>query len=118
MPNRTEDEVVAKAPIEVILGGKKYEIAPLVIRDSRAWRKKAAPFRAALVRHASVDSDNPKEFEKTLVKLMGSRINETIDLFFDYAKDLDRKKMERIATDLEVVNAFQEVIKVAFPLGV
>lgn len=114
---RTEEEKVARAPIVVVLGGKKYNIAPLVIRDSREWRKKAAIFQAAVAKYASVDSNNPVEFEKSLIELLTDRLDQTIDLFFDYAKDLNRGKFESIATDGEIVVAFQEVIKIAFPFG-
>jgi len=114
---RTEEEKVIQAPIVVILGGMEYKVKPLVIRDSRGWRKKAAPFQAMLAKYAGVTSDNPEEFEKTLAEIMGTRIDETIDLFFEYAKDLDREMIEGIATDQEIITAFNEVAKVAFPFG-
>lgn len=117
MKKRTEEQIVAQAPIIVVLGGKEFEVKPLVIRDSRAWRKKAAPFQAMLARYAGITSDNLEEFEKTLAEIMGSRIDETIDLFFEYAKDLNREEIEGIATDKEIVTAFNEVTKVAFPFG-
>lgn len=112
---RSEDDKVAQAGIKVILGGEEYSIAPLVIRDSREWRKKVGPWKARIAQYASVDSDNPKDFENTLSVLMVERIDETIDHFFAYAKDLDRKELEAKATDWEVVRAFNEVFKVAFP---
>lgn len=114
---RTEEEKVSQAPIKVILGGKEYDIPLLVIKDSREWRKKAAPFQALLAKYAGISIDNPEEFEQSLAEIMGSRIDETIDLFFGYAKDLDRPKIEAVATDREVVAAFSEVAKVAFPFG-
>ena len=114
---RTEDDKVVQEGLKVILGGKEYKIAPLVIRDSREWRQKAAPFQAMLARYAAVDSNNPEEFEKVLTEIMGSRIDETINLFFEYAKELNREGIESIATDREIVTAFNEVVKVAFPFG-
>ena len=114
---RTEEEKVVRAPIVVILGGNEYNIAPLVIRDSREWRKKAAIFQAAVAKYASVDSNNPVEFEKSLIEMLTDRFDQTIDLFFDYAKDLDPEEIEGKATDGEIVVAFQEVIKMAFPFG-
>jgi len=112
---RTEDEVIAQAPIEVILGGRKYQVKPLVIRDSREWRKEAGAFQASISRYASIDSDNPEEFEKALTELLISRIDTAIDLFFKYAKDLDREKIEGEATEAEVAKAFEAICKVAFP---
>ncbi len=112
MPGKT-----APAGITVILGGQEYEVKPLVIRESREWRKKAAPFQAAIARYASVNSDDPEAFEKALVELLIDRINEAIDLFFDYARDLDRKAIEGIATDTEIVDALNKINKIAFPVG-
>lgn len=112
---RSEDDKVGQAPIKVILGGKEMEIAPLVIRESREWRKKVGPWKAKLVKYASVDSDNPEKFEKALSILMVERIDETIDYFFEYARDLKREDIESVATTKEVVTAFNEVFKVAFP---
>lgn len=107
----------APAGITVILGGKEYEVKPLVIRESRDWRRKAAPFQAAIARYASVNSDNPEEFEKALIELLIDRIDETIDLFFDYARELDREVIEGIATDKEIVKALNAVNALAFPFG-
>lgn len=107
----------APAGITVILGGKEYEVKPLVIRESREWRKKAAPFQAAIAKYASINSDDPEQFEKALIELLIDRIDETIDLFFDYARELDRKTLEDIATDKEIVEALNRVNKMAFPFG-
>ena len=112
---RTEEEKVSRAPIEVILGGKKYGITPLVIRDSREWRKKAGPFQASLSKYASISSDDPEAFEKSLVELLVNRIDQTIDLFFAYARDLDREAIESIASDNEIVKAYNIVFKFTFP---
>jgi len=128
MATRTQKTKVAKkegvlpgktpqSGITVILGGKEYEVRPLVIRESREWRRKAAPFQAAIARYASVNSDDPEAFEKALTELLTDRIDETIDLFFDYARELDRETLEGIATDGEIVAALNEVNRIAFPFG-
>ena len=120
---RTEDEKVMQAGIKVTLGGKEYAIAPLVIRDSGEWRKKVGPWKAGLAKLASVDSDDPEKFEAALTNLMVGRIDETIDHFFAYAKKLidgtviDPDEIKGIASDAEVVAAFNKVFEYAFPLG-
>lgn len=112
---RTEDEKIMQDAIKVILGGKEYSIAPLVIRDSREWRKKVGPWKAALSKYASVDSDKPEEFAKALTELMVDRIDETIAFFFEYAKDLDPEEIKGLATDAEICKAFNKVFEYAFP---
>jgi len=117
LEERSEDDKVVQEGLKVILGGKEYKVAPLVIRDSREWRKKVGPWKAELSKYASVDSEKPEEFEKALTTLMVERIDETVDFFFKYAKDLNREEIEGIATDSEVVAAFNKVFEYAFPFG-
>ncbi|KKM15257.1 hypothetical protein LCGC14_1697960, partial [marine sediment metagenome] len=42
VPVRSEEDKLAKATIPMVFGGKTYEVQPLVVRDSREWRKKLA----------------------------------------------------------------------------
>jgi len=114
---RTEEQIVAQAGIDVTLGGKSYEIAPLVIRDSREWRKKVIGMIAPLPGFSKTSTDTPDDFEQALTALLVTMPDQVIDLFFEYAKDLDREDIESKATDAEIAQAFKEVIAVAFPLA-
>lgn len=114
---RTEEQIVAQAPIVVILGGKEYEIAPLVIRDSREWRAKVIKLIAPLPQLVSTKIDTPDEFGQVLTEMLVTMPDQVIELFFDYAKDLDREEIEGIATDEEMAKAFEAVLNVAFPLA-
>ena len=117
MEKRTEDEIVTQASIEVILGGKTFKIAPLVIRDSREWRKKVVALIMPLPALVKVTMDDEEDFGKVLNQILVTNPDQVIDLFFEYARDLDREEIEGIATDAEMAAAFQEVIKIAFPLA-
>jgi len=114
---RTEEQMVARASIEVILGGKTYKIAPLVIRDSREWRKKAISLIATLPQLINTTMDDSVGFGDALTKMMVDMPDQVLDLFFEYAKDLDREEIEGVATDAEMAKAFEEVVQVAFPLA-
>jgi len=114
---RTEEQIVARVPIVVIFGDKEYKIAPLVIKDSREWRRKAIQLMAPLPQYANVTMENPEEFARVLTEMLVTMPDQVIDLFFEYAKDLNREEIEGIATDAEMVTAFEEVVKVAFPLA-
>lgn len=114
---RTEEDIVARSPITVILGGKEYGIKPLVIRDSREWRKKVVDLIAPLPKIVGVTTDDAEGFGEAFTQLLVTMSDEVVELFFDYAKDLDRKEIEGTATDAELKDAFAEVIKVAFPLA-
>lgn len=113
---RTEEEVVVQAGIKVILGGKEYQVKPLVIRDSRLWRAKLASLLSELPKYAKVKSDSPDEFREALNAIMVSMPDTICDLFFDYAKELNREEIEQKATEAEVAKAFEQVVEIAFPL--
>ena len=117
MGGRTEEQIVVHAPITVILGGKEYEIAPLVIRDSREWRRKVIKLIAPLPQLVRTTMDETQDFENVFNQMMIVMPDQTLDLFFEYAKNLDREEIEGIATDAEMAKAFEEVVKVAFPLA-
>ena len=117
MNKRSEEQIVTQAPIVVILGGKEYEIPPLVIRDSREWRKKVIALIAPLPQLVKTTMDDSEDFGNVLTQMMVAMPDQVLDLFFEYAKNLDREEIEGMATDAEISKAFDEVIKVSFPLA-
>lgn len=108
---RTEEQIVAMAPLVVILGGEKYDIPPLVIRDSRAWRQKVVPFLTPLPKKKG------EGYDVALKEILVTMPDTVLNLFFDYAKTLDREKIESVATEAEVLEAFSQVVAVGFPLS-
>ena len=117
MTERTEEEKIVQAGVKVILGGQEYEIPPLVIRESREWRKKVISLIAPLPQLVKTTTDTPEDFEGALTQLLVTMPDQVIDLFFEYAKSLNREKIENVATDVEMRDAFAEVVKIAFPLA-
>jgi len=113
---RTEEDKVFKSPVKVVLGGQEYEIAPLVIKESREWRKKIVALMGNLKDLASIKTDDPNAFEGALNSLLISVPDAAADLFFSYAKGLKRDEIEAVATDEEISQALQEVMPMAFPL--
>lgn len=108
---RTEEDKITQAGIEVILGGEKYEIRPLVIKYSKKWRKKSLPLLANLFQYTrlTAEESNSEELEKAFTDLFTTKTDEILDSFFEYARDLNRDEIEGIATDGEVILAFMEV---------
>ena len=114
---RTEEDRLVQAGIKVILGGQEYEIRPLVIRESREWRAKVIKLIAPLPGYIKTTMDNTDDFEKVLTLMLVTMPDQVVEFFFDYAKDLNREELEGTATDEELTKAFEEVVKVAFPLA-
>lgn len=114
---RTEEQKVCRAPIIVTFGSNEYEIQPLVIRDSRVWRAEIVDILSDLPKFAKATTDKPDEFGDALQALLIKMPDTVIDLFFKYAKDLKREEIEAIATDEEMAEAFEQVVKLAFPLA-
>ena len=117
MAERTEEDKLAQASLEVTLGGQVYEIKPLVIKDARPWRAKVSELMGSLSIHQNASSDNPEEFKAGLNAALVSVPDEVINLFFEYARDLDREEIEAVATDAEITEAFNQIIEIAFPLA-
>jgi hypothetical protein len=113
---RTEEDKLLRAGIVVILGGVEYSIPPLVIREAAIWRKKLASLLGKLPAYASTTTDNPAAFETAITAMLVSVPDEMTDLFFSYAKGLDRQEIEGTANEIELATAFGSVLKVAFPL--
>jgi hypothetical protein len=70
-----------------------------------------------LPKFTKTNSDNPDDFEEALTNLMVKLPDRTSDLFFLYAKSLNRDEIEGIANETELANAFEELVKTAFPLA-
>ena len=117
MNKRTDEEKVCRAPLTVVFGGTEYEVKILVIRESREWRAEIKTLLAELPKYAKVTTDKPEEFADALQVLLIDMPDQVVDLFFKYAKELNRDEIEGIATDAEMAEAFSEVVKVAFPLA-
>ena len=114
---RTEEDKIVQSGITVILGGREYSIAPLVIKESREWRKKVVGLISEMPKYAEVTTDTPDEFGDALNAILVAMPDKVADLFFKYAVNLNREEIEANATDAELAKAFEQVIEIAFPLA-
>ncbi|MDD5081781.1 MAG: hypothetical protein PHU08_00265 [Dehalococcoidales bacterium] len=114
---RTEEDKLTQSPITVSLGGRDYQVRPLVIRESREWRKQLIKAFAQLPQYINATTDEPEGFTKALNAMLVEMPDMVTDLFFSYAKELIREEIEGVATDAELSKAFEEVMAFAFPLA-
>ena len=116
MGKRTEEEKVLRAPITVILGGDEYDIPLLVIKDAREWRTKFAKLIGKVPGYIKVTTDDANGFVAASEAMLVTMPDEMTDLFFSYAKGLDREVIESKATEEELAKAISIVMDIAFPL--
>ena len=110
MMERTENQKVLQAPVKVILGGTEYEVKPLPLKDSLPWCKAVvAATVKGIASRSSISSDDPEKFDNAMTDLLYNKPEQLIDLFFRYAKDLDRAEIEGKATLNEIMDAFNTV---------
>ena len=114
---RSEEQIVGQAPLLVKFGGKEYQIHPLVIKESREWRKKIAQMLGQLPQYVSATTDKPDDFQQALNGMLVDMPDKVVDLVFEYGKDLPRDEIEAVATDAEMAKAFESILEVAFPLA-
>lgn len=114
---RTEAQKLAQAPVEVMLGGKHYEVKLLSIKASAEWRRRAAEVIGETAGFWSAQEDDRSAVLAGIRGLMSGAQDRIAELFFNYAKELPRETIEQEATDQELACAFDKVIAVAFPLG-
>ena len=116
MTTRTEEDKLLRAPIVVILGGQQHEVKPLVIAEAREWRKKVSRLLGRLPSYAGVTTADAKGFASAVDAMLVGMPDEMVDLFFSYAKDLNRETIEQSATEAELAAAIGAVMEVGFPL--
>ena len=68
-------------------------------------------------KYLNMKTDDPEAFTEALNSMLGEMPDVVTDLFFSYARDLPREEIESTANDTELAEAFQEVMKYAFPLS-
>lgn len=116
MVERTDDQKLFHDPIVVEFAGKKYEIKPLPMKYSRAWRQKVHALITEYPKATKTSEGKPEEFGKAIENLMVTMPDALVDLFFDYAKDLPRDEIEESGTDNEFLVAWGQVMEIGFPL--
>lgn len=113
--DRTEDEIMAQAPIRVKFGTEDYNIAPLTILKNREWRAKLADLLNELFTPMQHDVNNMDSFMSGLMVALMAFPERVLDLVLAYAPALPRDTIENNATEEQVVVAFSRIMAVAYP---
>ncbi len=114
---RTDEAVLTRQHLELTLGGEKRLVRPLVLRDSRAWKRKVAEAFAELgaLDSSTLNLADPAGVRQAL-ELIAVTVPERItDLVLAYAPELDREWFEAHVTDEEATEALVKMLEVTFP---
>ena len=112
---RTEEDKLLKSEITITIGGKEYHIKPLVIREAREWRRKFAKLIGRLPELASITTEDADGFQNAANAMLVGNPDQMIELFVDYSK-MDKEFIEENATEVELADAIDKIMEVAFPL--
>jgi hypothetical protein len=120
---RTEDEILSRAPIKCTLGGTEYSIRPLAVMAQREWRKKLFDSLAPILEAFDVTIDpasmsTAKVMSKGLTATLLQFPEVLVDLVFAYAPGLpqdDIMDRQNGATEEQFAVAFSKIAAVAFP---
>lgn len=115
MEQRTEEQKVAQAPVMVTFGGQQYELKPLVLKKAQPWRRKFIEAINETSGLSKILSDNPEDFEKAMLKVLLDKPEQMVELFFDYADNLNREEIENSASSKEILVALEEVVAFESP---
>lgn len=111
---RTDDDILLRAPIKIRLGEEEHEIKVLRLGKAREWRQKLlAEMRVVLASFS--ESPTPDNMSPALTAAMLSFPDKLLDLVMAYAPDLDKAKLEEEATDEQLAVAYGKLTAVAFP---
>jgi hypothetical protein len=116
---RTEEEILAQAPIKIALGNETYDVKPLRIKAARKWRSEVIGTVKEVAAQMQVPAENTPIFLNGLGFLFLQFPEKLADLFFAYAKDLNREEIEgdgeKGATEEQLACGFGQIMQVAFP---
>jgi len=111
--------------VTVTLGGREYHITELPTKRNEAWRKQVMAQLtdvADLIQTAPQTEMNAAGMSQILravsAKVVGS-VDIIVGLLFAYAPALetDRARIEAECYDSELMDAFMQVLQLAFPFG-
>jgi hypothetical protein len=111
---RTDDDIILRAPIKIKLGDTAYPIQVLRLGKAREWRQKLLGEMAQVLASFG-EAPTPDNMAPALTAAMLSFPDRLLDLVLAYAPELDKTKLEDEATDEQLAVAYGKITAVAFP---
>lgn len=112
---RSEDDILAQAPIQVKFGGKEYEIKIRRIKKARQWREQLIKTVELVSKELEPVVTNVDQFVGGFGFIYMKFPEQIADLVFSYDPTLPREEIEEVGTEEEIARAFGKIMDVAFP---
>lgn len=120
---RTDAEVISMTGINIVVGGKSYEIKPLTINNDLALRKKCGALAGKFIGiiqsvfAGGEGGDISAVMAAALPVVFGEGLNDVVDLMFSLSPELaaDRDDIESKCSTPELVDAAMQAFEFVFP---
>lgn len=113
---RTEEQILAREPIKIQLGGTEYEAQVLTILKARKWREQLINEAKAIAGTLTGETNGRDQaFFVGLGTAFLGFPEKMADLIFLYSPELPKDEILETATEEELCVAFSAIMKVAFP---
>lgn len=111
--------------VQITLGGKAYTVTELPLRKNAEWRQQLSWLVASvtdLVGASQIDLHNTGDLIGVINQVrdvLMTAPEQVTELLFSYAPEVaaDRARIEAEVYESELLSAFVEVLKLAFPFG-
>lgn len=112
---RTEMQKLTMEPIKVMLGNEEYDIKPLVSKMAIPWVAKVVKILSESIGLTRLKSEDTIALESAMRSVMIDNPGKMIDLFFEYARDLNREEIENTASSAQLIAAFEQCLELEKP---
>jgi hypothetical protein len=114
MKERSEDEIISRAPIKVTLGSAQYDLKPLPILKAREWRTKLIEVMQTIVGDMSAEQSTIT-MGPALTAALVAFPEKVADLVFQWEPVLPAQTILEEATEEQVAVAFATIMRFAYP---
>lgn len=111
---RSEEDILSKAPIKVRLGDSEYDIKPLPILKARQWRTKLTETMKSIVSDMSVEQ-TATNIGPAMTAALVAFPDKVSDLVFAWSPDLPVEKVLAEATEEQMTIAYSKIMVLAYP---
>lgn len=115
MKERSEADIISRAPVTVKLGEHEYPIRPLPINKARAWREKLVEVMKSIVADMGATAE-PENMGPAMTASLIAFPEKVSDLVFAWAPELNKELILEEATEEQMAAAFTVIMVFAYPM--